>query len=58
MPYTSKAQQGYFHTHEKEIGPKVVKEFDKASKGSKNLPEHVNKKGKMKHMIIGSDKKK
>jgi len=37
MPYKSRAQQGYFHTHEKEIGKSVVKEFDKATKG-KRLP--------------------
>ena len=43
MPYVSKAQQGYFHTHRKEIGAKVVAEFDKASKGEKGLPEHVKK---------------
>jgi len=46
MPYVSKAQQGYFHTHKKEIGAKVVEEFDKASKGEANLPEHVKGKGK------------
>ena len=44
MPYVSKAQQGYFHTHKKEIGAKVVAEFDVASKGEKNLPKHVSKK--------------
>ena len=41
MPYVSKAQQGFFHTHVKAIGAKVVKEFDAASKGSHGLPEHV-----------------
>ncbi len=46
MPYVSKAQQGYFHTHKKEIGAKVVAEFDKASKGEKNLPKHVKKSSK------------
>ena len=40
IPYKSKAMQGYFHTHKKEIGPKVVAEFDKASKGQHDLPEH------------------
>ena len=40
MPYKSQAQAGYFHTHEKEIGKKVVKEFDKATKG-KSLVEKV-----------------
>ena len=46
MPYKSKAQQGYFHAAESrgEISHKTVKEWDKASKGQKNLPEHVKKK--------------
>jgi len=45
MPYKSKAQQKKFHAMEKkgEISSKVVKEFDKASKGKK-LPEKVKKK--------------
>jgi len=51
--YKSKAQQGYFHTHEREIGKKVVKEFDEASKGEKNLPEHVRKPAKSKRMPKG-----
>lgn len=44
MPYASKKQQGYFHAAEKrgEISSKVVKEFDKASKGKK-LPAKVKK---------------
>ena len=42
MPYKSKAQQGYLHAAAErgDISPKVVKEFDKASKGLK-LPERV-----------------
>lgn len=45
MPYTSKAQQGYFHTKEgmEKVGADTVKEFDAASKGQKNLPQHVAK---------------
>lgn len=45
MPYKSNAQRGKFHILEKEgkISPKVVKEFDKASKGKK-LPERIRKK--------------
>jgi hypothetical protein len=48
MSYKSDAQRKKFHVLEKEgkISPKVVKEFDKASKG-KELPEKV-KKGKKK----------
>lgn len=42
MPYKSEAQRRLFHAKEArgEISPKVVKEFDKASKG-KQLPEHL-----------------
>lgn len=45
MPYKSKAQQGKFHELLKEgkISPKVVKEFDQASKGMK-LPERLTPK--------------
>jgi cytochrome c551/c552 len=44
MPYKSKAQQGYMHAHEGEgsITPAVVQEFDDASKGVTDLPEHVS----------------
>lgn len=46
MPYKSKAQQGFFHSAEgkKKVGEKVVKEFDKASKGQHDLPKHVKDK--------------
>lgn len=45
MPYKSLKQERYFHAAEErgEISPKVVKEFDQASKGLK-LPERVKKK--------------
>ena len=45
MPYKSKAQQAKFHVMEKQgkISPKVVKEFDQASKGKK-LPKKVKQK--------------
>lgn len=43
MPYKSRAQAGYFHTHVNEIGAKTVKEFDKATKGKK-LPKRAKKK--------------
>lgn len=46
--YASKAQQGKFHAMEArgEISPKVVKEFDKASKGKMHgKPEHVKQRG-------------
>lgn len=45
MPYKSDAQRKKFHAMEArgEISPKVVKEFDTASKGKK-LPKKVAKK--------------
>jgi hypothetical protein len=48
VPYASRAQQGYFHAAlaRHEISPKVVKEFDKASKGKKGLPYHARKKAR------------
>ena len=44
-PYVSNAQRKKFHQLEKEgkISHKVVKEFDRSSKGKK-LPERVHKK--------------
>ncbi len=47
MPYKSQKQRAKFHAMDNrgEISPKVVKEFDKASKGKK-LPEKVKKKKK------------
>jgi hypothetical protein len=47
MPYKSDAQRKKFHAMEArgEISPKVVKEFDKASKGKK-LPAKAKKKKK------------
>ncbi len=45
MPYKSQAMRGKFHVLEEEgkIAPKVVQEFDSASKGMK-LPKKVGKK--------------
>jgi hypothetical protein len=45
MPYKSDAQRRKFHALEEkgEISPRVVQEYDEASKG-KNLPERVKKK--------------
>jgi hypothetical protein len=51
MPYKSKSQARYFHAAEAraEISPKVVSEFDQATKGKfKGLPNTVKKKGKRK----------
>jgi hypothetical protein len=51
MPYVSKAQQGYMHAAAErgEIPKSVVKEFDKASKGHTDLPEHAGKHTHSKH---------
>jgi hypothetical protein len=45
MPYVSKAQQGYFHAHKAELEKQGVDvgEWDAASKGSHDLPEHTKK---------------
>ncbi len=47
MPYKSKAQAGYFHTHAKQLAKQGVNinEWDKASKGLK-LPKKLGKKNK------------
>jgi hypothetical protein len=48
MPYKSKAQQGFMHAAAArgDISKNVVAEFDKASKGQKNLPQRVKKSKK------------
>lgn len=43
MPFVSKAQQGWAHAHPEEFGKENLKEFDAATKGEHNLPEHVHK---------------
>jgi len=45
-PYKSEAQRGYMHAamDRGDISPKVVKEFDKASKDQGKLPERVTPK--------------
>lgn len=45
MPYKSKAQAAYFHTHAKQLSKQGVNlsEWDKATKGLK-LPKHSKKK--------------
>lgn len=48
MPYDSNAQRRFFHANmgkKKGITPKVVDEYDQASKGE-HLPERVGKKKK------------
>lgn len=49
MPYKSDQQRKFFHAAAArgEISPKVVKEFDKASKGKK-LPKKAKKKSSKK----------
>ena len=41
MPFVSKAQQGYLHAHPEKLGAEKLAEFDAATKGMHNLPEHV-----------------
>ncbi len=41
MPFVSKAQEGYLHSHPQILGSKIH-EWDSATKG-KHLPEHVKK---------------
>ena len=45
MPYKSKAQAAYFHSHKKELAKQGVnvKEWDKSSKGLK-LPKKAKQK--------------
>lgn len=44
MPFASKAQQGYLHSHPEILGKKKLHEFDEATKGHyKDLPEHAHK---------------
>lgn len=42
MPFVSKAQQGYLHAHPEVLGKEKLAEFDAATKGKHNLPEHVH----------------
>jgi hypothetical protein len=49
MPYKSRSQQRAFHAKLKrhEISPKVVQEFDAATRGHfSELPEHAPARGK------------
>ncbi len=48
MPFKSLAQEGYFHSHKAELEKLGVdvNEWDEATKGKKNLPYKVPKKGK------------
>lgn len=42
MPFVSSAQQGYLHAHPEILGKEKLAEFDAATKGMHNLPEHVH----------------
>lgn len=42
MPFVSAAQQGYLHAHPEVLGKEKLAEFDAATKGKHNLPEHVH----------------
>jgi len=58
MPFESKAQQGYLHAHPEVLGKKGLAEWDAASKGSHDLPEHVHKSApyKIAHTARKSEK--
>ncbi|VVB52069.1 Uncharacterised protein [uncultured archaeon] len=43
MPFVSKSQQGYLHANPEVLGKKALAEWDAASKGSHDLPEHAHK---------------
>lgn len=43
MPFVSKAQQGFLHAHPEKLGKEKLAEFDAATKGMHDLPEHVHK---------------
>jgi hypothetical protein len=43
MPFISAAQRGYLHAHPEVLGKKALAEWDAASKGQHDLPEHVHK---------------
>lgn len=57
MPFVSKAQQGYLHAHPEVLGASKLKEFDEATKGKHNLPEHV-KDGKPSYSVARKARKK
>jgi len=55
VPYVSDKQRRYFNANRDEIGPKVVDEFNQASKGKK-LPERAPKKKTMGQRLMGNRK--
>lgn len=57
MPFVSKAQQGYLHEHPEVLGKAGLKEWDQATKGHHNLPEHVHN-GKPSYSIAREARKK
>lgn len=56
MPFVSKAQQGWAHSHPEEFGKKNLAEFDAATKGKHDLPEHV-KDGKPSYSLARKARK-
>ena len=57
MPFVSQAQQGYLHAHPEVLGKEKLHEFDEATKGKHNLPEHV-KNGKPSYSMAHKARKK
>lgn len=56
MPFVSTAQQGWAHAHPEVFGKKNLAEFDAATKGMHNLPEHV-KDGKPSYALAHKARK-
>jgi hypothetical protein len=57
MPFVSQAQQGWAHAHPEEFGKKNLAEFDAATKGKHDLPQHVHN-GKPSYSIAHAARKK
>jgi hypothetical protein len=58
MPFVSKAQQGFMHANPDVLGKKGLAEWDAASKGSHNLPEHVHEHKKVSYKMAREARKK
>jgi hypothetical protein len=57
MPFVSSAQQGYLHAHPEILGKTKLAEFDAATKGKHNLPEHVHHSQTPYHLARAARKK-
>ena len=57
MPFVSLAQEGWAHMHPEKFGKKNLEEFDAATKGKHNLPEHVHSSQAPYHLARTARKK-